>query len=379
MYVFLVLQKEDPAHANRVEDDDDDDEDDEDDSLAPNGDPQKNLFSSATDAVLSIVKRAAEVLGNKVNNQTANIKSNDTNKFKSTCSSPRHVVVCNNCNDSLFGQIYELISCKTNRIQKLVRIPYIYRTLVTSFTCQSYGIDLRSNVRRETSNFDNLELFFPTKYLIAMCNEVAIMENQAILNISQQYLNITKDLSKEKIINLDVSISEVVESKLNDSVENLVKIENNTKNNSVNESDDSSYTAQIKPTKVFNSDPDVAQTINISDANEPEMLTLETGADKVDVLTPVSDVTESSVPIDVATADNEAVTEITESLEDHLDHIISDLNADGHSTTTPASTATSTNSQQVPKESIFLRLSNRIKVIFDVKLLFILIMRSHTA
>lgn len=129
---ILVLQKEDPTHENPDEDDEDLDDDIQ---LSADGHPHKNLFSSATDAVISMVKRAAEALGNKVGNQTSKDKINDNVSKKSLCNSPRHLIVCNNCNETVFSQVYDLLSCKTSYIQKLVNIPAIYKALLNSFTC----------------------------------------------------------------------------------------------------------------------------------------------------------------------------------------------------------------------------------------------------
>ena len=75
--------------------------------MGDSGEAPKNLFGSARDAVLSIVKKAAEVLvktpegeqqssfNETESNVTAEVKTED-------CITPSYIVVCDNCSDELF-------------------------------------------------------------------------------------------------------------------------------------------------------------------------------------------------------------------------------------------------------------------------------------
>lgn len=309
-----------------------------------------------------MVKRAAEVLGNKVGNQTSLGKSNGTVSEKRLCNSPRHLIICNSCNETLFSQIYELLSCKTSYIQKLVSIPPIYKALVNSLICKSFGLEFKSNFSGDSSFIENIQSFFPEKYLGAMCNEVALMQNHGNLNVTLQYSNVTKKLTKEKIVNLDVVSSDLGVKELNNTVQDQ-KIITDIPISSVNTSDssqDSSLADQIKPTKALTSESEVAQTKNVSippeETNEP----FEAVPNVVDE----SNVSgEGSMENSSTVSMTDSVTDSSESLEEHIDNMInSDMNVDSQGVVTPSSTTA--NLPQAPKESIFLRLSNRIKVRF---------------
>lgn len=90
---------------NRPDDDDDDDDDYEQDTDGQENTDKKNIFSSATDAVMSVVKRAAQILGTKSNEAAQNTKNSTVSTLISTCSSPRHLVSCDKCSETLFGQV----------------------------------------------------------------------------------------------------------------------------------------------------------------------------------------------------------------------------------------------------------------------------------
>lgn len=326
------------------------------------GNSQKNLLSSATDAVISIVKRAAEALGNKVDNQTSGVKVNDSISVKNVCNSPRHVVVCSNCNETLFAQIYDLLSCKSSYIQKLVSIPAISKALINSFTCQSFGFAFKTNFSGSSSYINNLHRFFPKNYVGAMCNEIALIQNQGSLNITHQYLNVTKKLTKEKIISLDVTSSELSLGTMNKTLPAPhTNSDSNTINVHVSGAVENSLVDQIKPTRALNSDPELAQTVNGSiSPDEPPVVHVEPNSTE-----------ESNIPIDNGLIDNFStstvsseilmVTESSEILEDHIDNIISS-DATVDSSGLVMASSTTANLPQAPKESIFIRLSNRIKV-----------------
>lgn len=358
-FLVVVLQKEDPTQENPDEDDEDTDYDGE---TPTGGHPHRNLFSSATDAVISMVKRAAEALGNKVDNQTSGVKVNDTVSTKSLCSSPRHIVVCNNCNETLFTQIYDLLSCKTSYIQKLVSIPAIYKALINSFSCRSFGLDFQTNFSFENSYIDNLQSFFSQKYVGAMCNEIALTQNQGSLNITQQYLNITKKLTKDKIISLDVTSPELPLDVLNNTLhDDHTKTENASLKVNSTELEEPSFVEQIKPTKALNSDPKLAQTLNGSLNHEPTELDQSVPKPVEESEVSTVNLMENTTNTISPAPETVMVTESSESLEDHIDHMISsDMNVDSHGAVPPSSTTA--NLPQAPKESIFLRLSNRIKV-----------------
>ncbi|XP_023023232.2 SUN domain-containing ossification factor isoform X1 [Leptinotarsa decemlineata] len=351
MSVFEVLQKEDPGNENTTDQDDDDDDDDDEEILNIDHNPgkaQKNVFTSATDAVISMVKRAAEALGNKVDNETVFVKKSNASTLVNTCSSPRHVIVCNNCSETLFGQIFELLSCKAEEISKLVSIPAIMTALLDSDVCRRFGYEFNPSFK-ETIKLEHFEAFFPEKYLGAMCNEAAILEKQGLLNVSHQFLNVTKTLTKDKIINMNIEDSEEPKLSTNDTfVENIEVVDHSDTPSSTTSED----VSQIKPTKTFSLDPNLTQTV--VEAEDPRLESI-TESPETTTVTSHEITIENPLSVEV-----EATTEGAEILEEHIDHI-ADMNIDNPSTAVPSST--STNSPQAPKESIFMRLSNRIKAL----------------
>nr|CAI5837711.1 unnamed protein product [Callosobruchus analis] len=345
--VFEVLQKEDPTHENRIEDDDDDNEDD---MILYDG-SERNLFSSAKDAVISIVRKAAEVLGNKVDNKTATTDLNNTVSTLHTCVHPRYSLVCPN--ESLCDRIYDLLSCSSDFISHLVAIPRIYSALWNSDVCEIFGIELEEQPK-EFCHSNSVTPFFTVEYLGAMCNEALVISGQATLNVSQQFLNITKKLTTDKIVHIDVKEKNIDENVLNGKVESIKNKTEGQEENVTDETNDNS-TMQIKPTKVFSGDHKLSRTTDPNETKSEEP-TFETHVPPAE---PSSTAMEGSAELNIS-GDGELHPEGTENLDDHIDHIISDLNGDTQTTTTPTAT---TNAPQGPKESIFLRLSNRIKAL----------------
>lgn len=341
---------------NNPDDDEDDDDAVDENVLLVDKDDQKNLFVSAKDAVISIVKKAAEVLGNKVENETIPVKQNKTASILiNTCSSPIHALICNNCNETLFGQIYELLSCRSNEIKKLVSIPIIYKSLVNSQTCHNFGLELKNKSAVTSYYISDMESFFPLKYIGAMCNEAAILQSNAILNVSQSFFNMTKDLTKDSIIYPKSSEAERIKVGVDDAMLHSV-FAANAHNQTVEEIKET-YESLIKPTKVITMDPNITQTEIFTNTHEEtaEVISSETNSDTVAATVSLEDST-SKTNVSSNGADPEA--EVVDSIDDHIDHIIADLNSDGQT----QSQANPTNSPQTTKESIFLRLTNRIKV-----------------
>lgn len=330
--VFEVLQKDDPAHEQRLDDDDDDDVLDLTETVSTN-----NLLSSATDAVISMVKKAAQVLGNKVSkvnesSQSVPVKFHNTVVVQS-CNSPSHYVICNNCSDTLFGKIFELLSCRQKYIKNLIGVPFIRHALERSAVCQAFGLDFRdtSTLNSLRSDYLCVESFFPSSFLGAMCNALAVVHHKALYNVSYQFPNGT---TRENIISVTDSLEQPDHQPTLDQQPteplNVDLPDINTKSGC---STDTTYAAQIKPTKSL-----VTELLNTSQlVAEQSEDTTGSGDSLVQAesLVEVEGVTDG--PVD---AQSEVVEEIVES-----GPAVSNLP-----------------SMQGQKESVFLRLSNRIKV-----------------
>lgn len=186
-----VLQKEELSHV------DDDDLDDNDESeTSPDG-LTKNMLNSATNAVYSMIKKAAEVLGTKSNATDDKKDKFEYSPLINTCSTPSHNVACLNCTDVLFGRVYELLSCKNEQIQRLLQQTFIRKALIGSHVCRRFG--LTSNDLQLKTTFNKrchyVQSVFTESVVAAMCNMMSVSENKAVLNESQRFPNATLDMS----------------------------------------------------------------------------------------------------------------------------------------------------------------------------------------
>ncbi|XP_063922817.1 SUN domain-containing ossification factor-like isoform X1 [Zophobas morio] len=339
---FEVLQKEDPVHADRMEEDDDDD----DESLDSDNDASKNLFSSATDAVISIVKKAAEVLGNKGNHSNQTEPSNHTKQVVpliKVCTSPSHLVVCVNCSDTLFGQIYELLSCHDSEIATLAHSPLIRKALTQTLICAPFGFNFS---KPGPSRPSYIAALFPDRYIGAMCNMAAIFQSKVVLNVSNHYTNATQ-VTDDKLVNIETSeLNVVAVEPARDEVTDALNLDLTEAVKSTC-STDVTYAGQIKPTKTLTPDLDLGGHTEVVEADgqptNPEPPKVNT-SEKIEVVE-----TEDKVEV-------ETVTESVE-LDEQLEHFM-EFNGDSQHVQTTASTT-----PQAQKESVFLRLSNRIKAL----------------
>ncbi|XP_046737369.1 SUN domain-containing ossification factor isoform X2 [Diprion similis] len=194
---FEVLETENQIQESLGAEDDDTEEEEEMLDI-DTGDPPRNLFGSARDAVLSIVKKAAEVLvksGNTVNNNTqirAGIE--DTilqNSLIAACMTPRYTVLCYNCTETMFAKVFQLVSCNDQYLDLLLHNNFVNKTLHQSEICPLHGIQVK-----EVKNSDDLALtknepaarfvtsLFPPQYPLALCNVLAARESRVIVNNS---------------------------------------------------------------------------------------------------------------------------------------------------------------------------------------------------
>lgn len=348
---FEVLEKE--THSNPIDYEDIDDLDNEDE---PAG---RNLFSSATDAVIKMVNKAREVLGNKGNNSNQTTERDapvdNYSPLVNSCTTPSHIVVCNNCSDLLFGCVYELLSCKSNLLGNLLKAPLIKNTIYNSDICNNYGIDFRTKRTGQVPNIVTscVQAFFPPRYLAAFCNTAAIIENQVVLNISKHIsnTNITNDLSSSLPLNEsdDKGIqSDFIETAVAEEVSPTIELKQEAVETTLDlDVIDISYTSEIQPTKTFTQAEPIDTQQNMSTdyiIDEPKKSTNES----------TNNATIEQLPVEV---NEEGVNKE----EVNISSEVSDFDFVGHgdsSTPSPIPTVTTQG-----KESVFIKLSNRIKVL----------------
>ncbi|XP_047116969.1 SUN domain-containing ossification factor isoform X1 [Schistocerca piceifrons] len=434
---FEVLKTVDQVLEPDENIDDDDVEDDDEPLDIGKGEPS-TIFDNARYAILSIVTKAAEALGKSGDSRNnTDMQNNTTESFHSQvpsaepCRSPRHIVVCDNCSDSLYGDVFKLLSCEEENLHALIESPFVSDTIRDSKLCAPYGLDFPSRKLgapfplkpgkmfgiRQVDPGGYIMALFPPKYIAALCNMLAVFEKRVALNVSEE-LNASPVLeSTEK----EDTESHIVE----DNLENVLKpVPTCTMTTSLSTEPcnisstaenidshvvpvtvshiDSSVAAQIKPTKTLErvDDEDVAPSLLTASKVLPSSETVVTE------LPPAPDTVlkASSVIQAIDSANGSAQTKAVETKEqlvdsstsqvedfglvleesvtmpvtaeepaqdnlslDSLLNELKDLERVVDTSTAPAVATTmappSLPTQQVQKESVFVRLANKIKAL----------------
>ncbi|KAJ8910175.1 hypothetical protein NQ315_016186 [Exocentrus adspersus] len=314
---------------------------------------------------------AAEVLGNKVNNHTHQNKHSNLTfaSGANLCITPSYKILCKNCSDSFFEQVYELVSCENSYIRKLVEIPLLFKALNNSWLCRGFGYG--NHTHHGISVYMNslinyIKSFFPSKYVCAMCQEISVLEHTGIPNVSPQFLNRTGYITNDEIFNIKVEEpyniynsehSEIKLEALNTTqLLNLPNVSSTVAENFEKDFVENVYVSQIKPTKTLTSEVHASQT-NVVEIGNHTSQSIESSENSPSI--EQGEFISNENVIDGNT-DNSTEIEGMDSLDDHLYTFIPDYS---NNQNVPASTSTSTNTPQAQKESVFLRLSNRIKML----------------
>ncbi|KAK5646558.1 hypothetical protein RI129_005022 [Pyrocoelia pectoralis] len=371
---FEVLETENEVHTNTVDDDDDDNET----IIMDNSESPTNLFSTATDAVISIVKKAAEVLGNKGNASSSDKNQENITVVKyspliSTCTTPSHIVVCNNCSDLLFGSVFELLSCNSQSLVQLLSQPKMKHILYNTDMCSTFGLEFCNNPYCKVQNVfkSYVTSLFSPKLIAAMCNIVAINECKVVRNTSTNATTTTVSslANDSNVVNSKFAQLPFVEDMTTNTFGTDGKIDTSVIQEKA--STETEYSSQINPTRTLTSQEEmfpIDATVNIEiSTNQQEVHPTESvqtpSIQNDTVVVPQNkSVKQQMEHIEVSSEvvqDIEVSTESSEHLEDNLDSLVSDEDS--------SSVASSTLSPPVTphgqKESVFLRLSNRIKAL----------------
>ncbi|XP_039480443.1 uncharacterized protein LOC120444665 isoform X1 [Drosophila santomea] len=133
-----------------------------------------NIFQSASDAVMQMVKKAAEVL----------VKPTKALKWSAEsvlCQTPAfEAYSCSNCNTTLVERINRLLSCQFQQLQALLSLSRLRSDLVHSRVCQEefgislMGSDFASKMGKEQSYFLSM---LPAEHVGAMCKLIQAEQN----------------------------------------------------------------------------------------------------------------------------------------------------------------------------------------------------------
>lgn len=381
---FEVLEKENSQHPAHIDEDEDDEIIDVPDVPAAETEPSKNLFGSARDAVMSIMKKAAQALVKTEVPKNVSSEHNDTlaDDAYRRCCSPSHIIVCDNCSESLYNDVYELISCNSDKLVSLMRQGFLRDTLKCTGICQQFGLDFKSTKTIEFSDerVAYMNALFPQKYLAALCNILAIKEKKVVLNTSfENEHNVTSDNSTEEspqVVNSGTNGEQEIKLAPDNSNGSDDKINETTQSDDIpidTLNDSSTLPVELLPEEVD----------NMEDKKEDVIVAEETSGDEPqEFIAPNIDksieiATEQENKDGLLKTEIKNGKEITEKRDgngeesnDQLmmenDNFISDIDQIAADPAPPGAPNTQNQNQQqntLQKESVFLRLSNRVKTL----------------
>lgn len=398
---YEVLAKEDEER-NMLTDDDDGDPYDEELLLNNKRDSPKNLFSSATDAVLSIVKKATAPFMKTENNDTETSNFSETiNQKNVSCVSPRYITVCNNCSQSFYDAVYQVLSCQSATLSQIVKHFFVKKTLVQSETCLKYGLDFTSLIqgapfpnnylKHSEQGVNYLTALLKSSFVAALCNVVAVSENKVVVNSTADGSHSLKNLTQIKesceytTSTFRATATALPESSLipEDEVSKLVVSQPDCSSSSLTAEDlqlNEPYVIKIEPTKTMSEDDiKLLLSSNINsvgkiDSSPVEDKTLESMLVSSTIM-PDSEVSKDASEFlskvekqevklsnrdDLNENKNNSLGSNTTNQDSTLESIISDINAIERAVNSASNTFIPASSN-LPAESIFLRLANRIK------------------
>ncbi|KAK0081699.1 hypothetical protein PV326_007529, partial [Microctonus aethiopoides] len=405
---FEVLETETDVQetSNNDDDDDDDDNDNDDDDEetldGDGGESSRNLFGSARDAVIRIVKKAAAVFvktGNFDMNNITKIQESIEDNIKSSfanCMTPRYTILCNNCTDDHFAKVFHLLSCQTGHLDSIIKITFINQALHRSELCGIYGVDLKKN-NRNLNNKKNsrciknlpghfLSSVLPSEYIVALCNIIATKERKLVVNSSNEAVG---NMSTDNTLIIDALGSKLdvidsitmpqisatcVSDPANYTAEETIQSEAVTTPSPLLNSATVTIKVIEEPALVGTSIDTVTQTVLSqlnTDNNNENAAGIDIAAMKVDVEIQKSEVVgaikNEEKEEKFKEKDNEDI-KLTAQEQLSLESLLSDLKdleVDSHGQSNSASTVAPLAASNTPqqKESVFLRLSNRIKAL----------------
>ncbi|XP_075153204.1 uncharacterized protein LOC142226855 [Haematobia irritans] len=163
---------------------------------------EPNLFKSASDAVLSIVKKATELVGKPSNNQNQTFKGSQQTPI--VCRTPIYGLFnCAGCSSSLVERVNNALSCEFRQLNSLLNVPGIRNDFLNTGICAKlYGIETRPQLI--TSQKDIKQSFYvnilPHDYVGALCQLLAMPRdptgNKNILDLKDHHTHKNGDSSE---------------------------------------------------------------------------------------------------------------------------------------------------------------------------------------
>lgn len=322
---------------------------------------EKNILKSAGEAVMNMVKKAAEVLG-KTNGSANKTQSSLRPEF---CMTLIRQPECLDCSKALKYFTTRILECHDQELSSLLANPLIEVNFLQSSFCAKF-VDLSST--RVSTKENYVTVMLPLNVSIAICNrlknnlyqmlEMTQVQTSTESTISEQFVTphteILDELAKE---NEAQGKLEKEESKFN--TEDNPIADPKTKENESSEeiSDQVSFIETIDQTQIppslstDNSIETVLEIPTVTDSEQapnylPEQIDIKTPGD------PILSDESTNLPDSEVNGNNS-----WENLESLLI-----LNGNANDAVPTIQPSTGHNQKQGHPESVFLRLSNRIKV-----------------
>lgn len=384
------------------------DDDDEDDQESDANKSKTNIFKSASDAVMSIVdtvKKAASFVKPNGNKTTDDDSKHALNQILSNdnCISPNHAIQCENCSDDMAREVTALIECKQNLLKRLLDISIIRNSLYKSQICNtligsdlnincSEPVDINSTTSKQLTDLqmEYIIHLFSNKYLTAMCNLLAANDRKIVWNSTipispDPPINITIDQkARDPLLQGEQAIKPMppapLETVQTDETVKSTSQENNVENKSPPEQSLSTPvestesltqdTQEVNEHNVESNEKDVVEVTTPSPAIESSEEITDKGqnifnvVDSVETSTESQTVTVETPPTDptIANIEQETPPSVIILPETTTPTPNNDLNDASDEQASNGWTNTPQFGQKLHSESVFLRLSNRVKV-----------------
>lgn len=314
-----------------------------------------NILNRAGAAVMSIVQKAAEVL---VKSNGHGAKPNVTNpkQFTENCMSMSHNILCETCSTDEREDLHNFIGCKIFALTTFLDgNDNIKSYLINSLICRGIlGFDLKNE-----GGFTNHRNFFvsilPQKYIAAMCNMIA------------------KDLKAltVRIENIPEITSNLIPKKDEVSLKNVSKKEEDC-NHSVEVTTTEIPTTILNelPTKIERNADEIPEKVieNVADELKEDNKNKNSSEinifNKIDRYEGILDVENDEKPVEILISEsNERKIISKETTSKEITNTKSSENQPGDVPAVEIKTNGEASRSSNAPESVFLRLSNRIKVL----------------
>lgn len=310
-----------------------------------------NLFKSASDAVFSIVKKAAQVLTKTEDKNADDGSAKAGQNGNGGCVTLPYVVACERCKESVASSAAELLTCRNRLLDNLWQWHLVQDLVYQTDIClEITGVNVKRCDDAVFSNSRDLQRDFVAKLLseaqlIAMCN-VAGMKERRLPKVNTKAQR-EKQITDEVVNNLTIDgpgLMEMIPKKVESPFEHLV-----FDPREVEAEGDGKLTIEMEKTPEEGKEEQPLEQVNPVDVQQPTAAPEPSETDTQVDRPPESEEIKQQQPV----KDEEVLKEVPPATIDPWRNPETSLDLNGDSGNLV---------QKVHGESVFLRLSNRIKV-----------------